>query len=100
MFLRVCICAVGLYAVALGALDYTMHLTPERFSRTMKYLGASLPFILFPFETMWKEARAGHLRTGDLAPDFTLPVLDSSERVTLSSFRGKQPVVLVFGSYT
>ena len=34
-------------------------------------------------------------------PDFTLPTDDgASPRVSLSSFRGKQPVVLVFGSYT
>jgi peroxiredoxin len=35
-----------------------------------------------------------------MAPDFTLPTLDKSANVQLSSFRGKQPVVLVFGSYT
>ncbi len=37
---------------------------------------------------------------GDVAPDFTLKSLDGKKSVTLSSFRGKQPVVLVFGSYT
>lgn len=38
---------------------------------------------------------------GELAPDFTLPLAgDRSEQVTLSSFRGKKPVALVFGSYT
>jgi hypothetical protein len=38
------------------------------------------------------------LRSGVEAPDFTLP--DSSGKfVTLSSFRGKRPVVLVFGSF-
>jgi len=36
---------------------------------------------------------------GDRAPDFTLPGLDG-EKATLSSFRGKQPVFLIFGSYT
>ena len=39
-------------------------------------------------------------KKGDLAPDFTLSDLTGSETVTLSDFRGKKPVVLVFGSYT
>jgi hypothetical protein len=37
---------------------------------------------------------------GDPAPDFDLPLLGSDRRVRLSSFRGVQPVALVFGSYT
>lgn len=36
----------------------------------------------------------------DLAPDFSLPRSDSSAKVSLHDFRGKSPVVLVFGSYT
>jgi hypothetical protein len=56
--------------------------------------------ILLPFETMWKRARAGSLKTGDLAPDFQLPTLDHRETQRLSSFRGLRPVALVFGSYT
>ena len=39
-------------------------------------------------------------KVGTLAPDFTLKVRGSDKRVKLSSFRGKRPVVLVFGSYT
>ena len=42
----------------------------------------------------------GALRPGDLAPDFTLAPRDSGPPVTLSSFRGKSPIALVFGSYT
>ncbi len=38
--------------------------------------------------------------TGALAPDFTLRSPDSSRAVHLADFRGKKPVVLVFGSYT
>ena len=30
----------------------------------------SKPFLLFPFETMWKRARVGHLRIGDQSNDF------------------------------
>ena len=40
------------------------------------------------------------LKVGDLAPDFTLKSLDGPRKVTLSDFRGKRPVVLIFGSYT
>ena len=38
---------------------------------------------------------------GEPAPDFTLPfATDSKKTVTLSSFKGKKPVALIFGSYT
>ncbi|MDQ3621703.1 MAG: redoxin domain-containing protein [Verrucomicrobiota bacterium] len=40
------------------------------------------------------------VRVGDEAPDFTLKTQDGAREVRLSSFRGKRPVVLVFGSYT
>jgi hypothetical protein len=39
-------------------------------------------------------------QVGDYPPDFSLKRLDSDARVRLSSFRGKRPVALVFGSYT
>lgn len=38
---------------------------------------------------------------GAVAPDFTLPLAEDSEKfVQLSSFSGKKPVALIFGSYT
>ena len=40
------------------------------------------------------------LKVGDVAPDFTLKTLDGKKTVKLSSFKGKKPVLLVFGSYT
>jgi len=40
------------------------------------------------------------LRAGDPAPDFKLKTRDGSREVQLSGFKGKRPVVLVFGSYT
>ena len=55
---------------------------------------------LVPFDTMWNRARAGALRLGDTAPDFTLPTADRKADMHLASFRGRLPVVLVFGSYT
>lgn len=39
-------------------------------------------------------------KTGEIAPDFTLFDVTGTESVTLSDFRGKKPVALVFGSYT
>lgn len=39
-------------------------------------------------------------KVGDLPPDFDLKRLGSEERVRLSTFRGKKPVALAFGSYT
>jgi hypothetical protein len=57
-------------------------------------------FLIFPFKTMWLSAREGSLNVGDEAPDFSLETYDKRSRVQLSDFRGKKPVVLVFGSYT
>jgi len=39
-------------------------------------------------------------KVGALAPDFTLSDTSGTESITLSDFRGKKPVALVFGSYT
>lgn len=39
-------------------------------------------------------------RVGDLAPDFELRDSKGENPVRLSDFRGKQPAVLVFGSFT
>ena len=37
---------------------------------------------------------------GELAPDFTLRTHDGTRALSLRQFRGKKPVVLVFGSFT
>ena len=37
---------------------------------------------------------------GETPPDFFLKRMGSDERVSLSSFSGKRPVGLIFGSYT
>ncbi len=44
--------------------------------------------------------RIGRLKPGDPAADFDLKVLHSEKQVRLSSFQGKKPVALVFGSFT
>ena len=49
------------------------------------------------------ERREGNLQLGDPAPEFTLAILgtpETAERVSLSHYFGKRPVVLIFGSYT
>ena len=40
------------------------------------------------------------LKVGAEAPDFKLKSVDGKKEVELGSFKGKRPVVLVFGSYT
>ena len=47
-------------------------------------------------------ARKGNFpKLGEVAPDFELSLLGKKQQaLKLSSFRGKQPVVLVFGSFT
>ncbi len=47
-----------------------------------------------------EEQDKGAPKAGDLAPDFTLRDASGEGAVTLSDFRGKRPVVLVFGSFT
>lgn len=56
--------------------------------------------MLVPFKQLWFIARAGRLKVGDSASDFSLPTADKNARVRLSSFCPHKPVVLVFGSYT
>jgi hypothetical protein len=88
-----------LWLIFLAAIYLTMRQPPERFATAI----AKLPgpaFLLFPFETLWFHARAGSLNVGDPAPDFHLRTLDKTATVSLSSFRGSKPVVLIFGSYT
>jgi hypothetical protein len=72
---------------------------PEVFGRFMSKLPMPFYFVI-PFETMWSQARAGHLNVGDQAPDFELDTLDHSGKVRLATLRQEKPVVLVFGSYT
>ena len=63
--------------------------------------GGPSPIILF------KGLMSGELgsfhegpRVGQRAPDFRLKTHDDKEQITLSQFKGKKPVVLVFGSFT
>jgi len=87
--------------ITCGALIWrAMHEPPEDFGRFMSKLPGPVPFLMFPFESMWLRARAGDLQPGDSAPDFSLLKLDESESIQLSELNKQKPVVLVFGSYT
>jgi hypothetical protein len=84
-----------------GALYHIMRQPPETFGRFMAKLPGPVPFLVFPFETLWMQARAGTLHVGDTAPNFSLVRLDKSATVQLSSLTEQgHPVVLIFGSYT
>lgn len=39
-------------------------------------------------------------KAGDLAPDFTLSDISGTKSISLSNYRGKKPVALIFGSFT
>lgn len=82
-----------------GYIDHAMHQPPEVFGHVM----AKMPtpaYFLFPFETMWTNARKGTLKIGDHAPDFVVQNLHTKLPVQLASLWENKPVVLVFGSYT
>jgi len=96
---RALIALVLVYIIFFGGMLFAMTRPPEQFGQIMRHVPMPLLRAL-PFPPMWLWARAGRLAPGDLAPDFTLSTLDHKTRVTLSSSRGRQPVVLVFGSYT
>ena len=96
--LKVAIALGVVYALLVAGLYAAMAQPPERFGQIMKRMPRQMFFIL-PFKPLWMQARAGSLRVGDQAPDFTLQTTGRTRTVQLSSLRGK-PVVLVFGSYT
>lgn len=97
---RALVVVLVLYVGYAGYVVWAMRQPPEEFARVMSHMPGPAVFLTLPFETLWTHERAGELRAGDVAPDFSLLKLDKSERVQLSALTGKMPVVLVFGSYT
>ena len=91
---------VVLWVIASATVYAEMVKPPEEFGRFMMHVPGPVAFLALPFETMWLRARAGTLQVGDPAPDFSLEKLDKTGQVQLSSLLAKQPVVLIFGSYT
>ncbi len=96
---KIGIAVVAVYGILTAALAWAMRQPPEVFGRIMAHVPMPLMIVL-PFEPLWMNARAGHLNVGDEAPDFMLPTTSHDANVQLASFRRRQPVVLVFGSYT
>jgi len=94
--------ALVIVYVCFGAYVWrAMHQPPDAFGRVMARMPQPAVFLIFPFETLWTQARAGSLHVGDPAPDFSLFQLDKSDTVRLASFAEQdRPVVLIFGSYT
>ena len=96
---RALVALVMAYLLFAGFILWAMHQPPETFGRVMSRM-PDAAYLILPFETMWTHARAGQLQNGDSAPDFSLLKLDKSDKIQLSALSSKQPVVLVFGSYT
>ena len=99
IFVRAAVVLLVLWVAFVGLLAYQMGRPPEQFGRFMSHMPIAT-FLVAPFETLWVQQRAGNLRIGDTAPSFRLATFDKSAEVDLGSFRGKSPVVLIFGSYT
>jgi len=99
VILRVIYVTAILWIVATAGLLIAMYQQPETFA---SIVAKSPPYTLavLPFRPLWAVARKGSVDAGEPAPDFDLERLDKQGRVQLSSHAGKQPVVLVFGSYT
>jgi len=90
-----------LWTIACASLFALMRQSPDAFARVMARVPGPVAFLVLPFETLWTQARAGSLRVGDAAPDFSLLKLDKSSQIKLSALTAQgQPVVLIFGSYT
>jgi hypothetical protein len=68
---------VALYALISGALFFAMLQSPDDFARTMKHVPWPA-FMLLPFKPLWNVARNGHVRLGQVAPEFTLESPDRS----------------------
>src|SRR5262245_61777338 len=98
---RTFVALVLVYVALCGSVAIAMMQTPERFGAFMKRMPMPVVWGATPARRMWLWARRGNLTEGDVAPDFNLRTTqDRARRVSLSSYRGDRPVVLVFGSYT
>jgi hypothetical protein len=96
---RTLVIVAGLWLCFVAYIGWAMRQPPEVFGRVMSRMPMPAYF-LFPFETMWTQARNGHLNVGDIAPDLSVKTLETNTSVPLSSLWAAKPVVLVFGSYT
>ena len=76
------------------------HLSDKDFNRMMAFTAAMEPERRIALMQFLAERETLAPDVGAEAPDFKLPRLGSDEPVQLSSFRGRKPVALIFGSYT
>jgi hypothetical protein len=76
------------------------HLSENDFNRMMTFIGAMEAGRRISMMQFLAERETLAPAVGSEAPDFTLPRLGGGEPVVLSSFRGRRPVALIFGSYT
>jgi len=76
------------------------HLSEKDFNRMMEFTAAMEPERRTTMMQFLAERETLAPEIGSDAPDFKLPRLGSSRQVQLSSFRGRKPVALIFGSYT
>lgn len=100
ILLAITIIPAILYLSCLALIWWAMLQPPEKFGRIMAKMPQPVVFLLFPFETLWLHARAGGLKVGEAAPDFSLLKVDKSGTLRLAELNRQKPVVLVFGSYT
>jgi len=98
--IRTAVALVIVYLAMCGGVAWIMVQPPEQFGRIIRHLPMPIVWGVLPGTRLWLWARKGTLTEGETAPDFTLARHDRTGNVTLSSFRGQRPVVLVFGSYT
>ena len=96
--LKFCV-AFGIVYVGLAAGLVTIMRRPVLFGEVMRHVPEPL-MMLVPFKQLWFLARSGGLKNGDTAPAFHLPTADNKSLISLASFRGQRPVMLIFGSYT
>lgn len=76
------------------------HLSDKDFNRMMAFTAAMEPDRRTALMQFLAERETLAPAVGADAPDFKLPRIGISEQVQLSSFRGRKPVALIFGSYT
>lgn len=76
------------------------HLSDKDFNRMMEFTAGMEPERRTGLMQFLAERETLAPEIGSDAPDFNLPCLGSAEHIRLSSFRGRKPVALIFGSYT
>ncbi len=82
----------------LGALQ--QHLSPTDWERLQTFIERMHPARRAAMMAFIAQRETHAPAIGTEAPDFTLPRLGSDEWVQLTSFRHRQPVALIFGSFS